>query len=121
MKKKNRKLTKKLLKESAKAVKRSRKREAKNKSVKNASDLFYVTEPALFDSEEGTFTNYHTKKRVKVHLVPAPWSRVFMIAIMYAFAITLTKFAIFSVFGRPQLFSLSSPVEKTADKNIPGQ
>ena len=109
MKKKNKKLSKQLLKESATARKRSRKREARNKSVKNPSDLFYVTEPALFDSEEGTFTNYHTKRRVKIHLVPAPWSRVFMMAIIYAFAITLTKFAIFSVFGRPQLFSLSAP------------
>lgn len=91
---------------TAKGIRRQRqklkRKLAKNKTPRKASELFFVTEPALFDNAEGTFVNYNSRKRVKVYLVPASWSRVIMISLIYAFILSLIKYTYFGFFGRPQ-------------------
>ena len=61
-----------------------------------------LSEPTLFDNEEGTFTDNRSRRRVFVHLVPAPWSRVIAISFIYAIAVTLVTQIIFSYFGKPE-------------------
>ena len=92
------------------ANKRAQKRALKNSSPKHSSELFYLTEPSLFDEEEGTFMNYFTRRRVKVHLVPAPWTRVIMLSIIYAFAITFVKFTYFYSVGKPKLVAVDATI-----------
>ena len=80
----------------------------KNKATRKASDLFLITDPKLFGEAEGTFIDYSTRKRVNVYLIPAKWSRVIMIALVYAFVLTIAKYVYFSVFGKPDLRPSSS-------------
>ena len=62
----------------------------------------YLSEPALFDREEGTFLDTHQRRRVYVHLVPAPWSRVIVYSLVYALAVSFTKFLWFYFLGEPE-------------------
>ena len=98
--------------------KRSQKRAKKNGKIRHPSELFYISEPSLFDDEEGTFINYNTRRRVKVHLVPAPWSRVLMLSLIYAFMISLVKFGYFHFFGKPQ-WSTAAEVSETIEQVQP--
>ena len=91
----NRKKKKRVRRPKGKADPRAIKRAKSNRNPKHSSELFYITEPSLFDEEEGTFINYFTRRRVKVHLVPAPWTRVILLSLLYAFAITFIKFGYF--------------------------
>ena len=95
------------LKKYSKELKRAR----LNQGEKSSQELFFLTEPSLFDEAEGTFINYHTRKRVKVYLVPAPWSRVILVSLIYAVAISLSKASYFGVkakiFGDPVVQDLA--------------
>lgn len=73
----------------------------RNKTTKKIADLFFVTEPSLFEDAEGTFIDYYSRKRVKVYLVPASWSRVVMMSLVYAFILSLVKYVYFGAFGKP--------------------
>ena len=61
-----------------------------------------LSEPTLFDDEEGTFTDNRSRRRVHVHLIPAPWSRVIAISFIYAVAVTFVTQIIFAYFGKPE-------------------
>ncbi len=61
-----------------------------------------LSEPTLFDEEEGTFIDNRSRRRVFVHLVPAPWSRVIAISFIYAIAVTFTTQIIFAFYGKPE-------------------
>lgn len=62
-----------------------------------------LKEPTLFDDEEGTFIDNKQRRRIVVHLVPAPWSRVFVYSILYAFAVAAVQEVWFWNFGKPDL------------------
>ena len=102
------KVKRKLNKQISRKKQRFEKLARKNKATRKASDLFLITDPKLFGEAEGTFIDYSNRKRVNVYLIPAKWSRVIMIALVYAFVLTIAKYAYFSVFGKPDLRPSSS-------------
>ena len=78
---------------------------AKRKKKSNKKRILgskILSEPTLFDYEEGTFTDNRSRRRVFVHLVPAPWSRVIAISFIYALAVTLATQIIFALYGKPE-------------------
>lgn len=78
---------------------------------KKPDELIYLSDPLLFDEEEPTFTNYGARRRIKVYLVRAPWSRVVLLSLLYALLISMAKFAYFYTFGKPQLVASQPVVE----------
>lgn len=72
------------------------------KKYPNLLSAFIDTDTKLFKEEEGTFTDNNSRKRVFVHLVPAPWSRVIAYSIIYAFAVVIADQIWIAFFGRPQ-------------------
>lgn len=74
-------------------------KKANKKEVLGGSVL---SKPGLFDDEEGTFTDNRSRRRVFVHLVPAPWSRVIAVSLIYAFAVTVVTQVIFAIYGKPE-------------------
>lgn len=98
----------KIYKQIARKRKRVQKLARRNRASRKASDLFLITDPKLFGEAEGTFIDYSTKKRVNVYLIPATWSRVIMISLVYAFLLTMAKFMYFSLVGKPDLRPSSS-------------
>lgn len=93
----------KVKKEIAKKEKKFRALARQNRSTRRNSDLFLITDPKLFSEAEGTFVDYSSRKRVNVYLVPASWSRVIMIALIYAFFLTQVKYIYFALVGKPDL------------------
>ncbi|MCB0322459.1 MAG: hypothetical protein KDD69_02765 [Bdellovibrionales bacterium] len=83
---------------------------AKRKKKKSVLPGF-LTEPSLFEDSEPTFVDNFAKRRVYVHLVPAPWSRVLLLSLVYALAINFVKLVWFEVVGRPKWYAVD---EKTA-------
>lgn len=57
--------------------------------------------PSLFADEEGTFIDNHRRKRVTVHLIPAPWSRVIAYSLIYAVGVAAVQEVWFWGFGKP--------------------
>ncbi len=77
------------------------KRARMNRPARYPWELFFVREPSRFEQEEGNFTAYDKGRPIKVHVVPAPWKRVILYSILYAFVVGVTKFFWFYTFGRP--------------------
>ncbi len=75
----------------------------------------HVTDPLLFGPTEGTFVDNSKKQKVYVHLVPAPWSRVILISLVYALAVAFVKIAWFHFVGRPQWYAVSPESAVEAD------
>lgn len=61
----------------------------------------FLTDPSLFEEDEPTFIDTFAKRRVYVHLVPAPWSRVILLSFCYAIGINFVKLLWFEFVGRP--------------------
>jgi hypothetical protein len=74
---------------------------AKKKKSKSPFAAF-LSEPSLFDDEESTFLDNRARRRVYVHLVPAPWSRVILLSLVYALAVNFAKLGWFELIGRPE-------------------
>ena len=75
----------------------------------------FLREPSLFDDDESTFLDTRARRKVYVHLVPAPWSRVLLLSLIYALAVNFAKLAWFEVIGRPEWGPpLEKPKEITA-------
>lgn len=70
----------------------------------------WLSEPSLFDDDESTFVDNHSRRRVYVHLVPAPWSRVILLSLVYALAVNFVKLAWFEYYGRPNWGYVSEPI-----------
>jgi len=76
---------------------------AKKKKKTNKKSLLgglLLSKP--YDDEEATFTDNRSRRKVFVHLVPAPWSRVIVVSLIYAIAVTIFTQIIIAVFGKPQ-------------------
>ncbi len=71
------------------------------KKKKHSAFGSWLSEPSLFDDDESTFVDNHSRRRVYVHLVPAPWSRVILLSLVYALAVNFVKLAWFEFYGRP--------------------
>ena len=91
-------------------------RKSKKKKRQPKRNPFYVTDIQLFDDTEGTFIDNVSKRRVYVHQIPAPWSRVILLSLIYAFAINFAKIGWYQIFGRPEWFAVPKKpaVEGTA-------
>lgn len=80
----------------------------------------HVTDPLLFGPSEGTFVDNTKRQKVYVHLVPAPWSRVILISLVYALAVAFVKITWFHFVGRPQWYAVTpeSAVEADFERSI---
>ena len=70
----------------------------------------FLTECSLLEDLERMFVDNRKRRRVYIHPVPAPWSRVILVSLIYAMAISIAKFAWFQAFGKPNWFVRSSEV-----------
>jgi hypothetical protein len=75
-----------------------------------------VKEPTLFADEEGTFYDNRHRRRVTVHLVPAPWSRVLTYSLIYAFAVAMVQEVWFWSFGKPNWLPIA--IENAAPEDL---
>lgn len=80
-----------------------------------------LKEPSLFDDEEGTFIDNNQRKRIVVHLVPAPWSRVLVYSIIYALAVAAVQEVWFWNFGKPDLKPAYQAVKHQAIDELKGE
>lgn len=94
---------------------KARKRARLNQSTRYPWELFFVDEPARFDEQVGVYSSYEDGRVVKVHVIPAPWSRVILYSVLYAFVIGVTKFCVFYTFGKPNWMMAYPPTELEAD------
>jgi len=62
----------------------------------------WLREPSLFDDDESTFIDNQHRRRIRVYLVPAPWSRVILLALIYALAVNFAKLAWYELYGKPE-------------------
>ena len=83
--------------------------------------LLPLLDLTLFKEEEGTFTDNTDRKRVFVHLVPAPWSRVVAMSLVYALAVTMAHQVWVACFGRPEWHltdAASAKIASQMDKKV---
>ena len=71
----------------------------------------FVSDISLFDESEGTFMDNRQRRRVYVHLIPAPWSRVILLSLVYAMAVAFVKVAWFHIYGRPDWAQLDPAID----------
>lgn len=51
-------------------------------------------------------------KKIRVRLLPAPWSHVILIAALSAFAINTCRYAWVHTFGEPEIFKYNAKLEQ---------
>ena len=95
----------------------------KKKNFNFAADKKYpslmnaLLDTSLFDEEEGTFTDNCSRRRVFVHLVPAPWSRVIAYSLIYGFGVTIAQQLWVAYIGRPEWHAIDPISVKMAEQN----
>lgn len=70
---------------------------------------------SLIDHLEEMFVDYRARKRIYLHPVPAPWSRVIVFAVLYAVLLNTCRVFWFETFGRPEIEASVPPSEVIED------
>ena len=66
--------------------------------------------------EDDTVTRHHNRRKDKTRLVPAPWSFVIVISIVYAIGINMVRVLWNESFGRPEIFVANPEVQAEYDR-----
>lgn len=94
---------------------KAKKRALHNRPARYPWELFFLDEPARFDQQVGRYSTHEAGRVVKVHVIPAPWRRVFLYSLLYAFVIGVTKFCVFYTFGKPRWIMAKPPTAIEAE------
>jgi len=65
--------------------------------------------------EDDTVTQHRKASKRRLHLIPAPWSLVFVTALLYAFGVNIVRLAWYEYFGRPDIFKAQPQIEAELD------